>query len=128
MSVRSQKPSALMVAERIGRFRVGGMPGASSVGGGHKERALAHGYSRSTPAGFERWHTQLCKVNSYKVQTAQAGEPGPRRADGRIVLANYCGIPGNCIFCGSPLTWELSSVRIFFSSMVMSPLVNFTMA
>ena len=26
---------------------------APSVGGGHKKRALAHGYSMSTPSGFE---------------------------------------------------------------------------
>ena len=33
-------------------FRVGEINGSSTVGGGDKQRPLAHGYSMLTPAGF----------------------------------------------------------------------------
>ena len=33
-------------------FRVGKVNGGTPVGGGHKNRALAHGYSISTPSGL----------------------------------------------------------------------------
>ena len=38
---------------RFDPYRVGILSGLQSVGGGHKNRALAHGYSLSTPAGFK---------------------------------------------------------------------------
>lgn len=56
---------------------------------------------------------------------ATAPCPAPQ---GRKKGATYCGIPGICIFCGSPLIWEVSLVRTFFSTIVVSGPLIFTMA
>ena len=52
-------------AARFDPFRVGKIHGSLTVGGGHKNRALAHGYSIFTPAGREdarhpELHTPVC--------------------------------------------------------------------
>ena len=57
---------------------------------------------------------------------ARAGSPGPRGDGEGRAIPNYCGIPGNCIFCGSPLIWEVSLVSIFSSTKVVSGVVIFT--
>ena len=63
-------------------FRVEEMNGSFTVGGGHKNRALAHGYSIFTPAGFKDpcnpdFHTPRVQPKLW-VKISPRGEGGPQ--------------------------------------------------
>ena len=49
---------------RFDPYRVGILSGLQSVGGGHQNRALAHGYSLSTPAGFKDLYFRTSRVQA----------------------------------------------------------------
>ena len=50
---RLHKRIAPQVTKTVDPFRVGDVTESPTVGSGHQNRALAHGYSMFTPAGFK---------------------------------------------------------------------------